>query len=161
MKISFFFICMFYFIPTQAQKKDHHMNCESCLKAAQVMEKVIKETPTESRQRVVEKLLGGQLCHHLLSYNQEHATKDKVLSACTELLDSHRDQFLAALAREEPKNLSIVMCYEQSHACVGVKQKSQEDSKVDFAESDIEALLQTHKENVRIAQPITAHSDEL
>lgn len=50
------------------------------------MEKVIKETPTESRQRVVEKLLGGQLCHHLLSYNQEHATKDKVLSACTELL---------------------------------------------------------------------------
>ncbi|RVE69514.1 hypothetical protein OJAV_G00078670 [Oryzias javanicus] len=161
MNIFVFFICMLYFVPTQAEKKDRHMYCESCLKAAQVMEKIIKETPSESRQRVAEKLLAGELCSELLSYNQDHVSKDKMLYACRELLDSHRDQFHAAVAHEEPKNLPVVMCFEQSHACVGVKQKSQEDSKVDFAESEIEALLHKHKKNVRIAHPVNAHSDEL
>ncbi|KAF6732476.1 Centriolar coiled-coil protein of 110 kDa [Oryzias melastigma] len=86
MNIFVFFICMLYFIPTQAEKKDRHMYCESCLKAAQVIEKVLKETPSESRQRVAEKLLAGQLCNELLSYNQDHVSKDKMLSACRDLL---------------------------------------------------------------------------
>lgn len=38
--------------------------------------------------------------------------------------DSHHDKFQAALMNKEPKNLDIVMCYEQSTACVGVKRMS-------------------------------------
>ena len=38
--------------------------------------------------------------------------------------DSNYDQFHAALVDKEPKNLDIVLCYEQSTACVGVKRQS-------------------------------------
>lgn len=34
---------------------------------------------------------------------------------------SHYDQFSSALLTKELKHLDIVLCYEQSTACVGVK----------------------------------------
>lgn len=38
--------------------------------------------------------------------------------------ESHYDQFHAALVNKEPKHLDILLCYEQSTACVGVKRTS-------------------------------------
>lgn len=38
--------------------------------------------------------------------------------------ESHYDKFRVALANKEPKYLDIVLCYEQSRACVGVKRQS-------------------------------------
>lgn len=39
-------------------------------------------------------------------------------------IESHYVQFHAALLNEEPKRLDILLCYEQSTACVGVKHTS-------------------------------------
>lgn len=38
--------------------------------------------------------------------------------------DSHRDQFRTALMKNEATHLNIRLCYEASHACVGVKRKT-------------------------------------
>lgn len=38
--------------------------------------------------------------------------------------ESHYAQFHAALLNKEPKHLDILLCYEQSRACVGVKHTS-------------------------------------
>ena len=37
--------------------------------------------------------------------------------------ESHYDHFHVALLTKEPKHLDIVLCYEQSPACVGVKRQ--------------------------------------
>ncbi|GLD69103.1 uncharacterized protein AKAME5_002041800 [Lates japonicus] len=113
----------------------------------------MKEAPAESRQTVVENLISGGVCQKLLSYKHDHITKDKLTSSCNHLLDSYYAQFHAALVNKEPKNLEIVLCYEQSPACIGVKRQSFEVSKTSFTDNDIDALLQDNKENVRIAQP--------
>lgn len=43
---------------------------------------------------------------------------------CIPCTESHYDQFNTALMNKEPKHLDIVLCYEQSRACVGVKRTS-------------------------------------
>lgn len=37
------------------------------------------------------------------------------------LPDSNHEKFRAALVNKETKHLEIVLCYEQSAACIGVK----------------------------------------
>ncbi|KAF3700188.1 Centriolar coiled-coil protein of 110 kDa Centrosomal protein of 110 kDa [Channa argus] len=118
------------------------------------IEKAMKEVPSDSRQKVVENLISGGVCKKLLSYQQDHVSMDKMRSSCMHLLDSHHEQFREALVNREPKHLEIVMCYEQSTACVGVKRQSFKDSKTTFTKSVIDALLRDNKGNVRIAQPI-------
>ncbi|AWP18920.1 Hypothetical protein SMAX5B_020886 [Scophthalmus maximus] len=122
------------------------------------IEKAMKKAPAERKQTVVENLIRGGVCKNLLSHKHDHNTNDKLMSSCRHLLDSNYEQFHAALVNKEPKNLDIVLCYEQSTACVGVKRQSFEDSKATFTESDIDALLQDNKESVRIAQPIRSGS---
>ncbi|KAE8283189.1 hypothetical protein D5F01_LYC18590 [Larimichthys crocea] len=159
MKILIFVLCMCSLLPPPVQSDDtkRYIYCESCLTAAQEIEKAMKETPAESRERVVESLIRGGVCEKLLS--NRHVSQEKMASSCMHLLESHYDKFRVALANKEPKYLDIVLCYEQSRACVGVKRQSFEDSKKNtFTESDIEALLRDNKENVRIAQPIHSGS---
>merc|ERR1719357_2090572 len=108
----------------------------------------MKEAPPESRQTVVKNLISGSVCEKLLSYKHDRFSKDKMISSCKHLLDSHYNQFHAALVNKEPKQLGIVLCYEQSTACVGVKRQSFDESKTTFTESDIDALLRDNKENV-------------
>lgn len=115
------------------------------------IEKGIKQAPAGSRYTTIDKLLSWHLCEKRLTSNHEHVSKDTMKSACMHLLgktfrkeknhninvcvtgyfityflylDSHRNQFRAALVKEEPKNLDIVLCYELSHACVGVKRRT-------------------------------------
>lgn len=38
--------------------------------------------------------------------------------------ESYYEQFRMVLLNKEPKHLHIVLCYEQSRACVGVKRSS-------------------------------------
>ncbi|KAM7372003.1 hypothetical protein PAMP_009202 [Pampus punctatissimus] len=137
---------------------DRYTYCESCITAAQEIEKAMKEAPAESRQTVVENLISGGVCEKPLFYKHDHFSKDEMTSSCMQLLDSHYNQFHAALVNKEPKHLDIVLCYEQSTACVGVKRQSFEESKTTFTERDIDALLRDNKENVRIAQPIHSSS---
>ncbi|KAM4531543.1 uncharacterized protein PAE49_023708 [Odontesthes bonariensis] len=158
MKIVIFVMCICHLLPVKPVDTDRYSYCESCLTAAREMDKAMKEVPAGRRHTVLEKLLRGQLCDKLLTYNHPHVPKEKMKSSCKHLFDSHHDQFLAALVNEEPKNLEIALCYEQSHACVGVRRQAFEDSKATFTETDIDALLRDNKENVRIAQPITAGS---
>ncbi|KAM6905284.1 uncharacterized protein FYW49_015286 [Xenentodon cancila] len=156
MKILISILCLYYLLPVEAEHIDRYSRCESCLAAAQELEEAIKDTPPDSRQSVIEKLLSGQLCENL-SYN-EHVSKDKMKSTCRRLLNSHKEKFHVALVNEKQKNLSIVLCYEQSHACVGVKRQHFQDSKAIFTETDIDALLRDNQENVRVARPLHAGS---
>ncbi|CAK6964734.1 hypothetical protein PFLUV_G00176590 [Scomber scombrus] len=158
MKISIFVMCMFYLLPVQPEDIDRYAYCESCLTVAQEIEEALKETPAESRQAVIEHLISGGVCDKLLSYKHGQSSKDKMTSYCIHLLDSHYDNFHAALVNKEPKHFGVVLCYEQSTACVGVKRQSFEGSKTTFTESDIDALLWKNKENVRIAKPIHSGS---
>ncbi|KAM6913903.1 uncharacterized protein PEZ65_014408 [Lycodopsis pacificus] len=137
---------------------DRYAYCESCLTTAQEIEKAMKEAPAESRQTVVENLISGGVCEKLLSYKHDDVSMDKMTSSCVHLLESHYDQFHEALVNEGPKHLDIVLCYEQSMACVGLKRQSFESSKTTFTESDIEALLRDNKAHVRIAQPVHSGS---
>lgn len=114
----------------------------------------MKDVPAERRQRVVESLISGDVCEKLLTYKQ--VSKDKMKSSCMDLLGkskknnsigllyiyviilqltdwnidpgSHYDKFNSALLTKEPKHLDIVLCYEQSTACVGVKRLSSDVS---------------------------------
>ncbi|KAF1379490.1 hypothetical protein PFLUV_G00176590 [Perca fluviatilis] len=158
MKILIFLMCMCYLLPVQPEDMDRYAYCESCLTTAQEIEKAMKEAPDESRQTVVENLITGGVCEKLLSYKHDHDSKDKTTSSCMHLLESHYDQLHVALVNKEPKHLDIVLCYEQSRACIGVKRQSSESSKTPFTESDIEALLRDNKEHVRIAQPVHSGS---
>ncbi|KAM4534654.1 uncharacterized protein V3H82_024561 [Fundulus diaphanus] len=160
MKITVFLACMGYYFPVQPHDTDSYTYCESCLTAAREIEKGIKEAPAGSRQTVIEKLLSWRLCEKILTSNHEHVAKDKMKSACMHLLDSHHNQFRAALMKKELKNLDMVMCYELSHACIGVKRKTIQDSKATFTDTEIDALLRDNKENVRIAQPVRPTSSE-
>ncbi|CAB1422109.1 unnamed protein product [Pleuronectes platessa] len=155
-----------YLLPVQPDDTDRYSYCESCLTAAQEIEKAMKQTSAESRGTVVENLISGGVCEKLMSNKHDHHTNDKLLSSCSHLLDSNYDRFHAALVDKEPKHLDIVLCYEQSTACVGVKRQSFEDSKTPFEEGHIAALLQENKEKVRFAQPVhsgspTGSRDEL
>ncbi|XP_036944483.1 uncharacterized protein LOC119013738 isoform X3 [Acanthopagrus latus] len=137
-----------------ADDMERYAYCESCLTAAREIEKAMKEAPADSRQTVVKSLLSGGVCEKTLSYKHDHVSKDKMTSSCMHLFESNHDQFNLALVNREPKHLDMVLCYEKSTACVGVKRQSFEDSKKStFTESDIEALLRENKENVRIARP--------
>ncbi|KAM6966104.1 uncharacterized protein LKV04_018602 [Tautogolabrus adspersus] len=158
MKTFILFMFMCFVLPVQPKDTDRNAYCESCLSAAQEIERAIKETPAERRQTAVEELLHGAVCKKLNSIQHAHVSKDKLVSSCMKLIDSNYDQFYEALLTKEPKNLSVVLCYEQSTACVGVKRKSFEDSKTNFSDSDIEALLQANKDNVRVSQPIHSGS---
>ncbi|KAA8585091.1 hypothetical protein FQN60_003785 [Etheostoma spectabile] len=124
------------------------------LTAPSEIEKAMKEAPNESRQTVVENLIAGGVCEKLMSYKHDHDSKDTMTSSCVQFLESHYDQLHVALVNKEPKHLDVVLCYEQSRACIGVKHQSSESSKTPFTESDIEALLRDNKEHVRIAQPV-------
>ncbi|MEQ2242236.1 hypothetical protein ILYODFUR_033597 [Ilyodon furcidens] len=159
MKISIFLICVGHYLPVQPNNIDRYSYCESCLTAAREIEKGIKEAPAGSRQKVIEKLLSWRLCEKILTSNDEHVPKDKMKSACLHLLDSHRTQFRAALVKEELKNLEMVLCYELSYACIGVKRQTFQDSKATYTNIEIDALVRD-KENVRIAKPIHAASPE-
>ncbi|XP_011602243.2 uncharacterized protein isoform X2 [Takifugu rubripes] len=153
MKIILFVIYAGFVLPVHSDER--HAYCESCLATAKAIEKEMKDVPAEERQRVVEKLISGDVCENLLTYKQ--VPEDKIKSSCMDLLGSHYEQIHSALLSQELKRLDIVLCYEQSTACVGVKHLSFEDArKRTFAESDIEALLQDNKENVRFAQPVHA-----
>ncbi|TNN85501.1 hypothetical protein EYF80_004134 [Liparis tanakae] len=157
MKILIFLMCM-YLLPVKPKDVDRYAYCESCLTAAQEIEKAMKEAPAESRQTIVENLISGGVCEKLLSYKHDHVSMAQIKSSCMHLLESHYNQFHEALVNKEPKHLDIVLCYEQSMACVGVKRQSFGSSKT--TEIDIEALLLDNKEHLRIAQPV--HSkDEL
>ncbi|XP_078017607.1 uncharacterized protein LOC144458627 [Epinephelus lanceolatus] len=158
MKILILLMCMCYLLPVQPEDIDRYAYCESCLTAAREIEKALKEAPAESRQTVLEKLIIGGVCEKLLSYKHSHVSKDKMTSSCMHLLETHHDQFHVALANKEPKHLDIVMCYEQSTACVGVKRQSFQDSKMTFTGDVVEALLRDNKEHVRIAQPVPSGS---
>lgn len=107
----------------------------------------MKDVPAERRERVVESLISGDVCEKLLT---KQVPEDKMKSSCLDLLGqsikqqdwslfmsyysnnlhlyvdpgSHYDQFSSALLTKEPKRLDIVLCYEQSTACVGVKRLS-------------------------------------
>lgn len=144
----------------QLKETDRNAYCESCLTAADEIEKALKEAPAESRLTVLEGLLHGGVCQKLQSFQHARVSKDKLISSCMQLMDSNYEQFYEALATKEPNNLKIILCYEQSKTCVGVKRKSFEDSKKTFSDSDIEALLQSNKVNVRIVQPIHSGSQD-
>ncbi|KAG7242911.1 hypothetical protein INR49_018166 [Caranx melampygus] len=166
MKTLIFLMSMCFLLPVQPEDVNRYIYCESCLTVAQEIEKALTEVPAESRGKAVKSLISGRACEKLLYYKHDHISNDKLMSSCTHLFDSHHDQFHEALVNKEPKNLDIVLCYEQSTACVGVKRMSFKDSKTTFTESDIDALLRDNKENVRIAKPTysgsPAHSrDEL
>ncbi|KAM9346725.1 uncharacterized protein ABDE67_013366 [Symphorus nematophorus] len=153
-KIVIFVMFMCFLLPVQPDDMERYAYCESCLTAAREIEKAMKEAPAESRQTVVESLISGGVCEKLLYHKHDHVSQDKITSSCMHLLESHYDHFHIALLNKEPKHLDIILCYELSTACVGVKRQSFEDSKKStFTDSDIEALLQNNKENVRIAQP--------
>ncbi|XP_014910960.1 uncharacterized protein LOC106961626 isoform X3 [Poecilia latipinna] len=124
------------------------------------IEKGIKEAPAGSRHTAIDKLLSWRLCEKLLTSNHEHVSKDAMKSACIHLLDSHRTQFRAALVKKETKNLDIVLCYELSHACIGVKRQTFQDSKATLTDDEIAGMLRDNPENVRISQPIYEASPE-
>ncbi|XP_077412332.1 uncharacterized protein LOC144043021 [Vanacampus margaritifer] len=159
MKILLFALCSCFFLHVQTENIDRYAYCESCIIAAKEFEKEMQEAPVESRQALVDDLI-SEVCNRLNSHKQ--FTKDKLTTACIQLFDSHYDQFHAALLSHEPDRLDVVLCYEKSTACVGIKRHSFEDSKIPFTDDYIENLLQNHKDNVRITQPIHSSSkDEL
>lgn len=137
-------MCIGDYLPVQPHNTDRNSYCESCLTAAQELEKGINDAPAASRQAVIEKLLSRRLCEKL---------EDVSKSACMHLLDSNRDKFRTYLLKEVPKNLDIMLCYEVSHACIGVKRQAFQDSKPTFTDAEIAALLRDNKENVRVAHP--------
>ncbi|XP_078140697.1 uncharacterized protein LOC144539473 [Centroberyx gerrardi] len=158
MKILIFVMCTFQLLAAQPQGVDRYTYCESCLTTAQEIERVMKEAPAEGRQRAVESLISGDVCERRLFHKHGDLSKDKMASSCKHLLDDHYDQFHAALVNKEPEHLDIVLCYEQSTACVGVKRHSFENSKTTFKDSDIDTLLRHNEASVRIAQPIRTSS---
>ncbi|KAF7654114.1 hypothetical protein LDENG_00073850 [Lucifuga dentata] len=157
MKTLIFLLYTFHLLAAQPKDVDRYAYCESCLTTANEIEKAMKEAPAESRQKVIESLISGGVCERLLFYKNNHLYKH-MKSSCIHLLDNHSDQFYAALVNKEPKHLDIILCYEQSAACVGVKRKSFENSKSPFKNSDIDALLQDNKEKVRLTQPVRSGS---
>ncbi|XP_014910959.1 uncharacterized protein LOC106961626 isoform X2 [Poecilia latipinna] len=160
MKTIIFLMCMGCSLPVQSHATDRYSYCESCLTAAREIEKGIKEAPAGSRHTAIDKLLSWRLCEKLLTSNHEHVSKDAMKSACIHLLDSHRTQFRAALVKKETKNLDIVLCYELSHACIGVKRQTFQDSKATLTDDEIAGMLRDNPENVRISQPIYEASPE-
>ncbi|KAM9394259.1 uncharacterized protein KZ484_005330 [Pholidichthys leucotaenia] len=154
MKILTFTLFMCNLLLVQLKDGNRYTYCETCLKAAQGLERAIKEAPAASRKAVVEKLLSGELCEKLVSHNHDQISKDKLASSCAFLLEANYKEFHAALLDKEPENLNVLLCYEQSNACVGVKLQTFEDSKGTFTAADIDALLHENKEKVRIARPV-------
>ncbi|KAM9843382.1 uncharacterized protein ACBR49_012598 isoform 2-T2 [Aulostomus maculatus] len=156
MKTILFVMSCCCFLPVLTEDVDRHIYCESCLATAKEVEEALKDAPAGGRHTLVETLLSGDVCEKLPS--GKHFSKDKIASACLHLLESHHNQFHAALVAKNPKHLDIVLCYEQSRACVGVKRQSFEDSKLPFTERDIDALLHDNKERLRISQPVHSGS---
>ncbi|KAI9999509.1 hypothetical protein NQD34_018465 [Periophthalmus magnuspinnatus] len=91
----------------------------------------------------------GAVCHKL--------PEDKI-SSCLHLLGMHQDEFIQALSGQEPKQLDIVLCYEQSTACVGVKLHTFMDRTSTTLERDIDALLYENKDKVLFAKPTHSSS---
>lgn len=109
----------------------------------------MKEAPAESRQRVVERLISGDVCERPPFHSHGALSRDIMTSSCKHLLgknirvwyktmlllyrlilsfnphsDDRYEQFHAVLLNKEPERLDIALCYEQSTACVGVKHQS-------------------------------------
>ncbi|KAG7504940.1 hypothetical protein JOB18_019899 [Solea senegalensis] len=130
MEILIFLVCTCFLLPVQPKETDRQTYCESCLTMAQEIEKVLKQAPDENRQTAVKNLISGGVCKKVSSFKNDHKTNNKLVSSCIQLLDSHYAQFREALVNKEPKNLGIVLCYEESKACVGVKRQSFEVGRV-------------------------------
>ncbi|KAJ4931698.1 hypothetical protein JOQ06_010138 [Pogonophryne albipinna] len=159
MRILIFLMFICNLLPVKPKDLDRYAYCESCLTTAQEIDNAIKGAPAENRQTVVENLLNGGVCEKLQTLKHDLVSQENMISSCKHLLESHYDQFHVALMNKEPTaRLDIVLCYEQSKACIGVKRQSFESSKTTSFESDIEALLLDNKEHVRIAQPVHSGS---
>ncbi|CAL8287740.1 unnamed protein product [Boreogadus saida] len=158
MKVLILVVCTFHLMVAQHPTADRSTHCESCLLTAREMEKILKDSPAASRETVLEHLLDGEVCDRPAFHNHKAGPKDTLMSSCKRLLEDHREQFSEALYNKEPKGLEITLCYERSASCVGVKRHSFENSKVMFKDSDLEALIQSHKGNMRVSQPLHTHS---
>ncbi|CAL1588338.1 unnamed protein product [Knipowitschia caucasica] len=140
----YFFGFISFGLSEQIERK---LLCESCLAAAKEIETALKDAPISGRMVVIKKLIRGYVCNKL--------AEDKRPS-CMQLLGMFRDEFSQALAGKvsDPKQLGVVLCYEQSKACVGVKLHSFKEHPNLNLERDIDDLLRDNKEKVRFVKPI-------
>ncbi|KAK7940367.1 hypothetical protein WMY93_003693 [Mugilogobius chulae] len=146
MEILFVYVLLVsYLTLVQSEEIDRKLLCESCLTAAKEIEKALQDAPIKNRKTVIKKLMQGAVCYKL--------PEDK-RSPCLHLFGLHQDEFRQALSGKDSKQLDILLCYEHSTACVGVKLQSFKDQRSTTLESDIEALLRENKDKVRFVKPI-------
>ncbi|KAJ8254200.1 hypothetical protein COCON_G00208120 [Conger conger] len=138
---------------------DHYAYCESCLATTKEMETIEKKLSLGSRPQLVERLVDDVLCESASFQRHAHLPVDKLRAACKHLLDVHGEEFRDALLRRESERLDILLCYEKSLACVGVKRHANKN-KNSFTDNDIEALLQQNSADLRIARPVHSNITE-
>ncbi|KAG5832603.1 hypothetical protein ANANG_G00292860 [Anguilla anguilla] len=138
---------------------DRYAYCESCLATTQEMEAIERKLSLGSRPQLVEKLVDDVICENVSFQRRAHLPADQLRTACKHLLDVYGEEFRdALLRRRESERLDILLCYESSLACVGVKrhadQVGQQENKNSFTDSDIEALMQHNSVNLRVGRPV-------
>lgn len=133
---------------------DRYAYCESCLATTQEMETIERKLSLGSRAQLVEKLVDDVLCESASFQRRAHLPADQLRTACKHLLDVYGEEFRdALLRRRESERLDILLCYESSLACVGVKRHA-DQNKNSFTDSDIEALMQHNSVDLRVARPV-------
>ncbi|KAJ8346073.1 hypothetical protein SKAU_G00302660 [Synaphobranchus kaupii] len=132
---------------------DRYAYCESCLATTQEMETIERKLSLGSRPQLVERMIDDVLCESASFQTHSHLPVDQLRAACKHLLDVHGEEFRDALLRRESERLDILLCYESSLACVGVKRHT-DQNKNSFTDNDMEALLQQNSANLRTARPV-------
>ncbi|KAG9340434.1 hypothetical protein JZ751_021547 [Albula glossodonta] len=117
------------------------------------METSERKLSVMSRPQLVERLVDDILCETASFQKHSDLPDDKFTVACKHLLDVHGEDFRDALLRRESERLDVLLCYQSSLACVGVKRHANQN-KASFKDSDIENLLEENRENIRITRPV-------
>ncbi|KAJ8251511.1 hypothetical protein GJAV_G00222140 [Gymnothorax javanicus] len=131
---------------------DRYAYCESCLATSKEMETIEKKLSFGSRTQLVDKLVDDVLCESASFQRHSDIPVDQLRTACKHLLDVHGEEFRDALLRKKSTRKDILLCYESSFACVGVKRHTNKESS--FTDKDIEELLQKNNAELRIARPV-------
>ncbi|XP_066544972.1 uncharacterized protein LOC136712345 [Amia ocellicauda] len=134
---------------------DRNTYCESCLAAVKELKGFLREPSTQPSEARVRTRLAS-VCK-ADTFNGYNLPTDNMVAACRHLLDTHDKEFLELLLSRRTGELDVLLCYELSLACVGVRRRQQENrEKAEF--TDMDSFLQGQKEKVRFVNPVHSNS---
>ncbi|KAK6475957.1 hypothetical protein HHUSO_G23955 [Huso huso] len=136
---------------------DHNTYCECCLATVLELKKGL-QVPSEEPRMV--KTLIENTCR-TAHFQSTSVPADIMKRVCEHLIEVHGEALNEVLQSRSKDDFEILLCYEHSLACTGVKRNNpQNNGKPPFKDQDIKILLEKNHKKVRFVNPVHSSTRE-